>query len=234
MNDIPDELLGAYVDGELDHERRARVERALAADPSLRARLGAEQALRAALRAHYDPVADEPVPPSLRAMLSPEPEKVADIAAARARRRVFAWPHYGAMAASLAIGLLGGHSLSLGDSSPIAAHDGRIVARGALAEVLETQLASVPSDGDARIGLTFEDREGRYCRTFAAQGLSGIGCREAGAWTLVATAEGEAAATEYRQAAAPLVLEQAEAMMKGAPLGAEAERRIRDRRWRRD
>jgi hypothetical protein len=109
-----------------------------------------------------------------------------------------------------------------------------MLARGELAETLETQLASAPDEGAAaRIGLSFEDREGRLCRTFDAEALSGIACRAPRGWRLVMTAEGSGAATEYRQAGAPVVLEQAQAMMAAEPLDAAAEEAARDRGWRR-
>ncbi|MEM1314069.1 MAG: hypothetical protein AAGI51_05910 [Pseudomonadota bacterium] len=52
MNDliITDAELGAYIDGELDAQDEARVERALVADADLRARLAAATEARAALR----------------------------------------------------------------------------------------------------------------------------------------------------------------------------------------
>lgn len=234
MNDISDTMLGAYVDGELDDAERARLDRALESDPSLRARLAAEQALRVTLRAHFDPVTDEPVPASLRSKLEPAPAQIIDLAAARARRR-FAWPHYGAMAASLAVGMLTGQLLLRQAPSPVAMESGQLVARGPLADALDTQLASVRAEGKTtRIGLTFEDDEGRYCRTFDSGAVSGIGCREGDSWRLVATAAGGGAASEYRQASAPAVLEQAESMMTGPPLDGAAERRARERGWRRD
>jgi hypothetical protein len=234
MNDITDTMLGAYVDGELDEAERARIGEAIETDPALRRRVEAERALRATLRAHYAPVTDEPIPASLRSRLEPAPAQVVDLAAARARRR-FAWPHYGAMAASLAVGMLGGQLLLRQAPSPVAMESGELVARGPLADALDTQLASVRAEGrTTRIGLTFEDDAGRYCRTFDSGAVSGIGCREGDSWRLVATAAGGGTTREYRQASAPAVLEQAEAMMAGPPLDAAAERRVRDRNWRRD
>ena len=66
---IDDDLLMAFADGELDEVTRARVERAVAEDPALKARLEVQQRLRARLAAHYGPAVDEAVPERLRAML---------------------------------------------------------------------------------------------------------------------------------------------------------------------
>ena len=51
MMAIDDALLMAFVDGELDEVSRARVERAVAEDPDLRARLEQQQRLRDRLSA---------------------------------------------------------------------------------------------------------------------------------------------------------------------------------------
>ena len=61
--------LHAYLDGELAAAQRAYVESQVAADPLLAERLARYSEMNEALRAHYDPVLDEPVP----AKLSREP-----------------------------------------------------------------------------------------------------------------------------------------------------------------
>ena len=237
MSRIADEILIAYADGELGAEDRAAVEAALAEDAELRAALRAQQALRARLNAEYDPVAGEPLPARLEALLTTGAgAAVIDFAAERGRRRRFAWPQAAAMAASLAVGVLVGRLAPSPPSDP-AAVDGRaMLARGALAEILETRLASAqPAAARSRIGLTFADPGGRLCRTFDTPDLSGIACREPAGWRLVMTVAGAGTgAADYRQAGSPLVIEQAQAMMVAAPLDAAAERRARDRGWRRD
>lgn len=68
---VPDELLMAYADGELsgaEHAaERARVEAAIQSDPALANRVEQHRALRAQLKATFDPVLDEPVPDRLLA-----------------------------------------------------------------------------------------------------------------------------------------------------------------------
>ena len=59
MMTIDDDMLMAFVDGELDEVSRARVERATAEDPAVKARLEQQQRLRARLAAHYGPAAEE-------------------------------------------------------------------------------------------------------------------------------------------------------------------------------
>jgi anti-sigma factor RsiW len=66
---VGEQTLFAFADGELGPLRRDEVEQALAEDPELRARLERDRRLRAFLSAHYDAVADEPVPPRLEALV---------------------------------------------------------------------------------------------------------------------------------------------------------------------
>ena len=63
------ETLMAYADGELDPLAARRVERAIAADPSLAAEVERHRALRARVAGGFAAVATEPVPDHLAAML---------------------------------------------------------------------------------------------------------------------------------------------------------------------
>ena len=228
-----DELVAAYADGELHSLIQDRFEEALARDDTLRARVERERMLRARLGGHFDPVMDEPVPERLRAMLeTPAAADVIPIERARQQRRLThrAWIP-AAMAASLAVGLFGGQFL-LGDSgiSTLPAAD------GALAEALDTQLASAPAAAaDTRIGTTFRDGEGRLCRTFDGAEIAGFACRDGGAWRIEMLAPGSGGqGPGYQQAAsgAMMVLQAAQERMAGEPLGEEEERRLRNSGWR--
>ncbi|HET9230902.1 MAG TPA: zf-HC2 domain-containing protein, partial [Vitreimonas sp.] len=64
---INDAVLMAYADGELSAEERAEIERALAADPALRAQLETHQKMRAQLSGAYADILDEAVPERLLA-----------------------------------------------------------------------------------------------------------------------------------------------------------------------
>jgi anti-sigma factor RsiW len=66
---INDELLSAWLDGELGAETRARVEAWLQANPGDRARVEAWAADGEALAAHFQHVSDAPVPEALRAQV---------------------------------------------------------------------------------------------------------------------------------------------------------------------
>jgi anti-sigma factor RsiW len=90
---ITDETLAAYADGELERGEAAQVAAAVAADPALAAKIEAHRALRSRLAAHYAPLAEQPMPPHLAALLSSAQDKdeqssgeVLSFAAARQKR----------------------------------------------------------------------------------------------------------------------------------------------------
>jgi len=230
---MSDETLMAWLDGELDPATRSDIEAALAADAALRERLERQRRLRERLTAHYGPVAEEPVPARLTALLDP---KIVDLAAARERRARPTWQSFAAIAATLVLGIAVGVLAPFGGTGPVAVQSGVMVAQGPLADALDHQLASTQaSAAPTRIGVSFARADGQWCRTFDSAALAGLACRDGGRWRLIATAPGTAGSGDgYRQAASgsPLILEAAQNLMAGEPLDAAAERRARDADWR--
>lgn len=261
---VTDEELMALADGELSGADEARVSAAVAADPALSARLEAERSLRAVLRGHLDPVLDEPVPESLTLMIAAaaaeeaeaemtdatvhEPAPVLDFAAARARRDAEAkaaraavqvpafrrWGAGAAIAASLVIGLLLGTQLPRGGG--VVERDGMLVASGALAKGLETQLASAEVGGnDLRILASFRRAAGDLCRAYDAGASAGIACKQGEDWTLERTFAGTARqASEYRQAGSSEadLMRAAQDMAQGEPLDAAQEEAAQAKGWK--
>jgi anti-sigma factor RsiW len=233
---IDDDMLMAFIDGELDDVSRARIERAVADDPALKARLEAQQRLRDRLAAHYGPIAEEEVPERFRAMLE---SNVVPLSAAKARAPRPLWQNLTALAATLVLGLAVGRTLLAPTpaADPFAVEGGAMVARGELAAALDTQLASAqPRDAATRIGVTFVRNDGRACRTFDSQAAAGIACRADTGWQVMMTAAGSGGQrTDYRQAGSEnlLVQQAAQEMMAGEPYDDAAERRARDSGWRR-
>lgn len=246
MTRIDDETLIAFVDGELDPARRAQVEAAIAADPQLRTAVEQQQRLRAAVTGAFAPVVEEPVPAALLAAVGGEtrPAQVIDLAAERARRHREpaapqrpSWHSWGAIAATLVVGIVAGQMADFGPTPQIAAQDGVLVAQGRLATALDEQLASAPTGGPVRVGLSFRDKGGSYCRTFTeAEGLSGVACREGNGWGVrMAVASGAAPAGTYRMASSetpPAILVAVGEMIVGDTLDATQEKAARDSGWR--
>lgn len=231
MNFDP-EIVMAYVDGEVDLVTAKRIEKAMETDAALAARVDAERALRAKLSAHFDPVAADPVPDRLTAMLANVDTSLADRRDAKQRRFGFGPAQWGAVAASLALGLLVGQ-FDLGGSGPVATKGGTLVASGALETALDTQLAATqPRDAAVRIGLTFKDGAGMTCRSFEQAAVSGIACRAGEAWQLRQTLSSAAQGSDYRQAGSAEIAEAASRMMAGEPFDAAAEKAALDRDWK--
>jgi len=231
MSSVDPDIIAAFVDGELDDLTARRVEREAANDAALAAEIARHRALKAQLTAHYAPVAEEAMPERLRALLITA-ENV-DISLSD-RRKVkhfrFEAIHWGALAASLVLGLTIGLRPWL-PTADVATENGILVASGPLAAALDTRLASnQPADAAVRIGLSFRDRTGRYCRSFESAMVDGIGCREDDHWQLERTQRGRGRG-DYRQASAGEIAAAAAAMMAGEPLDAEAERIARDGGW---
>jgi hypothetical protein len=245
---LDDETLMAYADGELDPARSAEIAAALEKDPALAARVQKHRALRAEVAGAFATVLSDPVPDRLRSAAAggTAPEQ-------RARGNVVQFPTRGnrapatpwrarewlAMAASLVLGVvISWRALSPASSEMIAASNGALAARGALATALDQQLASnQASDGALAIGLTFKARDGSYCRSFAlrATGTSGLACRGGGEWRIPVTASADAAGGDIRQAAGsipPAVMQAIEARIAGDPLDAPEETKARDSGWK--
>jgi hypothetical protein len=239
---ISDELVQAYVDGELAPDEAARVRAAMAADVLVAARVERARALKARVRGAFDPVLDEPVPSRLTALLTRPAEEDArpgvgplrmrrDGHAARWRRPLIA---LAATVAALAIA-----SWLQMPSADMAVRDAALVARGELARRLDRALASAPdAASNVSIGLTFRATDGRICRSFVATSsrLAGVACRDDSGWSLpVVSRIDPVAPGELRQAASdvPAEVQSAiDARMQGDAFDAVQEQRARDAGWR--
>jgi hypothetical protein len=224
---IPDDVLAAYVDGELEGAERERIEQAIAEDAQLAQRVAQQRARRDRVRGVFDGVLREAVPRRLAQAAKwaapAGPAQIIDLARVRAERarrgnngqRQLKVRRY-SVAASLAVGLVGG-ALIQWLSAPAALteiRDGSMLAHGALARALNEQLAASPgAAAQVRIGLTFRARSGSYCRTFtisASRALFGLACRSQQQWqvlTLVGSDSpaGAAATVASSAAASPAV-----------------------------
>jgi len=243
---ITDEKLAAFVDGELDSEEHAAVERALAEDPRLAEQVAKMRALDQRLRS-LDAILDESVPERFETLLkanSPdestaESAQVVDIAARRKRpepKQPSWWQRAGALAAAVVVGVLIGRG---GQESPdttlFATSEDGLKAAGMLANALESEA----SDANQSVGaiLSFRDRDGRYCRSFVANNDSGIACRSSERWDIeLLTGRPPAAGGDFRPAASPLpdaVLSWLDANMAGDSLNPEDEEAAIRNDWHR-
>jgi hypothetical protein len=140
--------------------------------------------------------------------------------------------------------IIGQFFLNTGDVGPFITRGGQLLARGALARALSTQLASDQSPSAAeQIGVSFRARGGMYCRTFALSDahsqdrtLTGLACHERDTWQLEVLTPGESrhAPGAYRMAASQApkaVLQALEDKIAGEPLDARGEAAARQHGW---
>ena len=230
MTDDPDFF--AWLDGELEPQAAAAMAAKVASDPALAAIAKEHRALSGRLRAAFDPIAAAPVPNAIaRAGRGAD---ILDFAAASRKRQ----PTWGiqalAMAASLALGLVVGGNL-LATGGPVTSEHGQLIASNGLGHELNVRLASAPAGEGVRIGLTFRDRSGHYCRSFTDGSATGLACRKDGQWHirgLFQASEGQVG--DYRMAAAPdpQLMALIDDAMAGAPLDAAGERAVVKRAWK--
>ncbi|MBV9511273.1 MAG: anti-sigma factor [Caulobacteraceae bacterium] len=257
---IDDEILAAYVDGELDPADKAQVDAAARTDAALARRIQAQRRLRETLAGAYGGVIGEPTPDRLmqavRSGAPRAPAEVVDLGAARAKRasreaarpRGRRWAQWGALAACavLAVGVglrvwRGGPSGQPVETAMVSGPPGAMVAQGPLAEALDNQLASAgPGVDPVRIGVSFRSGDGRDCRTFqvtTSEGFSGLACRQDGAWRVRAT-EAETVAqaqSAYRQAGSetpPAILAAVNGLIAGQPFNAGQEAAAKAAGWK--
>lgn len=240
---ISDEQLVAFLHAQLTEDEMAAVEAALSADPGLaeRAEMLAQQ--DDDIRDAFAPVLHAPVPDRLSsaATMPGETGTVIDFQAAKSRRASGRWgfPQWGAMAASLALGLVAGQSLldknvaSSSGSLVMASADGLQVS-SSVADVLSAsssgQSVAVEGLGAVTVAITFRAEDARVCRQFSLRGEGhvddAVACRDGAHWTLEALGRRPGSPGDIRTAsgdAARPVVVAVDALITGEPLVGEAE-----------
>lgn len=243
-----DDLLIAYINGELAEPARAAVERAMHADPILAARVAQHRRESSAARSHIFSVSNGHGGGHQQRPLPPGGAKVVHLDAIRPGRGAPPPPqparpdwtprHWLALGAALVVGAVGG-ALGWQQLRPdpglavIEASDGALVARGRLVEALGGQLASPgPSETGVRIGVTFVSKDGSYCRSFVVDTTAGLACRGGGRWTIPVLAQPQAGTAWLDGASLPPSVQAAiDARIVGATLDPAAERAAQQRGW---
>lgn len=229
---MTDEKFFAWLDGELDPADAAAMQKRVAADSEL-ARLAEEhRAFTHRLRAAFEPIVSAPLPEALAAAVRPT-ATVTQISHFRERRRFGSMPQWAAIAATLAIGFVGG-TLTVQGEAPVEERGGALYASAGLDRALDTQLASAPSGG-VRVGLTYRDRSGAICRSFSGSSSSGVACRQGDSWQLrglFAAPDGQGG--DYRMAAGtdPHLSALIEETIAGEPFDSKQEAEAKSREWR--
>jgi hypothetical protein len=229
MTDDPD--FYAWLDGELDEPQASLMAARVAADPKLAAFAEQHRALSARLSDAFAPIAAAPVPHRLTEAARAKAE-VINLAAARERRR--RWSVTGlAAAASLALGLALGVTLPGDGQGSFVSEGDQLAASGSLAKALDRQLASAGEQGGIRIGLSFKDKSGRFCRSFTAAAQSGLACRAGDAWAIQGLVAGQGGSGDYRMASgvAAVLGDLIDSRIAGEPLDSISETKAVQRGW---
>jgi hypothetical protein len=241
---VTDEEVMAYVDGELDAPRREAIDRELPGNPELQERVAAEKTLRDRFRNAFDRVLDEPVPQRLLDSTM----RASPVAALTARSRIrqrgpLLWASGLAAAAGVVLGVALSPWIlrSANRSAEFVTVGSTMEAGGALATALSQRLGSEPALSDGiRMGVSFVAKTGGYCRTFVLEhdtrAVSGLACRQHGAWQVQALESTQPQATggSYRQAASalsPLIARAVQESIIGDTLDADEEARAREHSW---
>lgn len=218
---LNDELIGAYLDGELPAEERAEVERALASNKGAAARL---ERLRATDELLRSTMRDGPAVSATDALLrkaligeqaqdDPIAQRLLGDTAPPAPRTELWVRRAAAIAAACLIGVLAGR---------VGAPHGYVSADMRLGPEASRILDTSPSGefspvarGEMGVALSFRAEDGSLCRQFRTQSgqsaSDAIACRDGAAWRLVA------------QAAAPVRPGFRAASGAADPIGAAAE-----------
>jgi len=258
---VPDEELFAFVDGELPPEAMARIEAAMATDPQLALRVETQRALRRLLSGAHAGALQQPPPARLTAAVAgteavkpaAKPAEVIAFPGAKAKTKSKpreikvvkpsdaagrAPPAWMAMAACLVAGLVVGRMATPSAPTLSGADEPPPIAVGPLAQALNTQ-GSGQGAGPVRIGLSFRNQQGLYCRTFQASGrapVAGVACREPSAWRVRGVVPADPASTaDYRTAGSETpaaLLATVDAMIAGQPLDAAGEARAKAAGWK--
>jgi len=250
---IDDEMLIAFLDGELPAEQSRRVEQAINDDAGLAER--AERLARVAelaAQAHRH-VLDEPMPQRLLGAVwqdsGAEPANAEVVTLPSRRRFADTFPLAAAASVALVVGALLGQQFGDGgtDSHRLMQADaGVIVAQNPLYTALEqtpSQQRFEAGNGDVILPvMSFQATDGRYCREFqinADRKVSiGVACKRDGYWnTEILLAAGSRPADSqsyqpasgYSQAALDVVLD---SLWAGVAYGPAEEKALIQRAWR--
>jgi len=195
--ELNDEMLSAYLDGELDDRQRQLVDAHLAADPGARLRLARLREADARLRAAFmlgTTASDDPLAVLILghapAAAPPQPAApgLAGLRPPAVSRR--SWRRRPALLTALAAGI---GAIAVGVSLLMSGAD----AVGRADAVLAAALDTLPSGGEriergdrTRLVLSFKADDGRWCRVFeqqaAAEQRDGLACRDAQGWQVLA------------------------------------------------
>ncbi|MEO3387316.1 hypothetical protein [Mesorhizobium sp. CAU 1741] len=232
---VSDEMLMAYVDGELDAANATAIERILADDTTLAARAETFRASRRLAREAFGSARDEQVPEFLLKSLLGQSGPATVVPFARPRRWLAALPLAASIAVAFGVGFYVAGGSGGGDAvDPL----GRMAIARALGGTISGESSEVALGNERALLETLGTYrvEGGVCRSFdldgAATSLAGVGCDRGGGWTLdVIVARGSGGDGGYvpaSEAALGSIDAYLDALEASAPLTPDEERALSD------
>lgn len=241
-----DDLLQAYIRGELAEPAHAAVERAMRADPVIAARIH-EQRMRHeracgvsanghggvhhAQRVNARPTAKvvhldtrrpgRPLPPPLEPQLPWYRQRLATLGLA--------------VASGAGAGVLLWHVLAPVPSLVrLDKASNMLEARGALIEALDGPPGSPAGlRSGIQVGMTFVDKDGGYCRSFTMRTMAGLACISGGVWKVPVLAQRPPELADEAGMLPAAVHEAIAQRIVGGTLDPAAERAAQQRNWQR-
>lgn len=188
MTAVTDEMITAWLDGEVSPRQRADVEAAIAASPELGMRVARLSRADRLLAPAYAETLSAPIPARFEALLQRRRAGL-DFSGVRSAFAGFLAPrNLGMAAAALIVGVaVGATFLSSQPGIPgiETTADGRMVANNEMAVSLASlQSGDVVSAKGMQVRLSLVDEDGRYCRQFETSGSTGLACLEGGKWMI--------------------------------------------------
>lgn len=238
---IDEETPIAYVDGELPLDAERRFEETLSRDAELQRRVEEQRKLRTSLRAAFAPTLTEDIPPNILNAINTAP-----VSRQWRRQESFRWTRiFGRTASQFQIRMAVGTAVTVimlvavvwresGGNDLFVNRNGVTIAQGSLASALDTRLASDNGPG-AQMGLSFRNKAGAVCRTFAVSQKAGVACHTNDAWQVATLVDiGKHAPVDFHAAGSemPAALRATIShMIFGDPFDAAQERASLSRGW---
>lgn len=186
---LNDELIGAYLDGELDEQKRALADHWLASDKGAAARLERMRRADALLREAIPRVATQP-DDAIAALIAGQPDNVVQF-------KPRAWARQAAaLAAACVLGVLLGRAVAPG-TSPVAGDQMRVSAEvSRILDTLPSGQSAPIMGGSVDVAMSVQTDSGDVCRQyrtrFGDDAADAVACQDNGGWRmLVQTAAAE-------------------------------------------
>jgi len=184
MTTVTDDMITAWLDGEVSPKERQAVETAISASPELGMRVARLSRADRMLAPAFAETLNAPIPQRFEALLA-APKTGGSISSWMSRLADLFAPRPMAIAtASLLLGVaVGGVVLSHDSAGPAfeTAADGQLVANRQMAMTLASTESGAES-GALRVRLSVVDEAGRYCRQFETASAAGLACLDGRDW----------------------------------------------------